>query len=681
MKKILTTLLFCVFGLAVTAQNTVYENTFDSYDVATDIVTQGDYYLDAYQLTDEPRTLVIAEEDGNKFMSYDIPAADPNKGYNTMIKGSNEFALKAGVTYTFTAKTRGAFVRGLRVINPATNAAVAAEALYNATNDAEKAAEWYEHSLTITPNEDMMGYVGILRNWNGKLDIDDLLIVDDQAEEETPDPMLPYVHYANDFSTYAHQEDVNEGDFNFEGFQQPELARSLTVQHDNDEEYLQLSIESTNAGANTIVRILKEFQFKAGVDYSVSMDTRGSFKRSIRVINNESGTADFVSEVYNATNDATLSSEWYNLQIEFTPTEDFTATIAVLREWNSNLDFDNIEVRSSEELPTEEEEEETPPTEESGYDVYFNDFTEYTENQDVDNVDFMKKVFQQEDLARTLTVQKEGENQFLKLTIEATSTSANTLVSVNQEFSLKAGVEYILRGKTRGKFSRSVRIVNVEDEEPLFSSEDYNARNDDALGAEWYQHEVVFTPEADATVYISVLRTWNGDLDIDDLQLRSTVDQEEETPGEGEGEEEETPGEGEGEEEETPGEGEGEEEETPGEGEGEEEETPGEGEGEEEETPGEGDITSIEDVDGVQLQVYPSPTNSALNIKYSDADSQPFVISILNTQGQVVQTVNKTSFSSDVTKITLDNKLQNGVYFIKISTSTSEVSKRFILLR
>ncbi|ANQ51396.1 T9SS type A sorting domain-containing protein [Flammeovirga sp. MY04] len=655
MKKILTTLLLLLsFSFVLTAQNTVYENTFDGYTTGDDIVTQGDYFLDIYQNPDQPRTLVIEEEDGNKYMSYDTPNVDPNSASSAMVKGSNAFAVKAGVTYNFTAKTRGPFKRGLRVINTVTNSAIAIDTDYNAENNPDLIVLWHEHSLSFTPDSDMNVIVGVLRHWNSKLDIDDLKVEDD-LPTEGPAPATPYEMYKNDFSTYTEGEDQNEKDFGFDAYQETDLPRSLTITHENDEEFLRYNNDATNASANTMIRLNEEFLFKAGVDYVVSVDTRGKFKRSLKVIDVAEGTASYSSEVYNAMNDDALAADWYNLKVSFTPDADFTGRLGILREWNGLLDLDNIMIMSSEENTEEEETPEEPTDPETGYDVYFNDFQAYSENQDLEDTDFVISTFdgQQPDLERTLTVIKEGEDQALRLTIEATNQSANTLVSVSQEFTLKGGVEYILKGKTRGKFTRSLRLVDVATGEPAFNAGEYNAMNDDALAAVWHQHEGTFTPAADVTVTISVLRNWNGNLDIDDIQLRSTVD--EETPGE----EEETPGE---------------EEETPGE----EEETPGE----EEETPGEeeGDITNIDDLESLGVKMYPSPTSSNVTIQVANANVAAATVLVQNIQGQVVQTIHP-SFSGDQTTIRLSDNLQNGVYIIRLITADKNLSQRIILIR
>ncbi|AZQ65358.1 T9SS type A sorting domain-containing protein [Flammeovirga pectinis] len=522
MKKNLTAILLFFCSIAF-AQNTVYQNNFDVYTSQEDMVEQGDFILQELQdLADEQEvTLVIGEEDGNKFISFDTPGATTSK--NTNIRSTEEINFKAGVTYTLTAKARGPFARGLRIINTTTNGPAFSEANYNARNDETLRAEWYEHSLEFTPEADFIGIVAMFRGWNSTLDIDDILLVDNQeaveeeeeVEEETPVEEPVFYLYQNDFAAYSENESLIDGDFKLDVFQLPELERTLetVIDQQDDNQFLQLQIIDAAASANTLVSVMQDIQVKAGIEYTLNIKTRGAFRRDIRILEKDNGVM-FESDEYNATNDATLTTTWYQHTLVFTPETDFTAQVSVLRLYYGSLDIDDIMLSTTSEDALNQE---TPLDPDA---LYHNNFASYTVDQDLnaDNL-FSFVAIDNEDGERTLTAIDNNGNKVLKFDTPNTTIKSNTNIIVDQEIQLVQGRKYMYSAITKGKFDRDLKVFDTETNEAIISSENYNAGNDDIVGAEWHEQMVEFTAEADLTVQLVITRKWNGLLEVDDIKL------------------------------------------------------------------------------------------------------------------------------------------------------------------
>ncbi|MBB6460149.1 T9SS type A sorting domain-containing protein [Flammeovirga kamogawensis] len=523
MKKLLTAFLLSFCSIAF-AQNTVFQNNFDAYTAQENMIDQGEFILQELQdLADEQDvTLVIGEEDGNKYISFDTPGATTSK--NTNIRSTEEITFKAGVTYTLTAKARGPFSRGLRIIDTTTNGPAFSEANYNARNDETLRAEWYEHSLEFTPDADFIGIVAMFRGWNSMLDIDDILLVDNQEateeeeeeeEEENPVEEPVFYIYQNDFTSYSENESLIDGDFKLDVFQLPELTRTLStvVDQQDDNQFLQLQIVDAAASANTLVSVSQDIQVKAGIEYTLQIKTRGPFRRDIRILEKNNGVM-FQSAEYNATNDATLSNEWYQHTLVFTPETDFTAQVSVLRLYYGTLDIDDIMLSTTSEDALNQETPLDPNA------LYHNNFASYTADEDL-NVEnsFSLVAIDNVDGERTLTAIDNNGNKVLKFDTPNATIKSNTNIFVDEEIQLEAGKKYRYTAITKGKFDRDLKVFDTEANEAIISSVNYNAGNDDIVGAEWHEQMVEFTAEENITVQLVITRKWNGVLEVDDIKL------------------------------------------------------------------------------------------------------------------------------------------------------------------
>ncbi|ANQ50936.1 hypothetical protein KMW28_18720 [Flammeovirga yaeyamensis] len=345
MKTTLTLLFTTVFYLVSFGQDVIYQNTFDAKQEGENLLLNNEYKVEAYSNATVKRTISVVKEHGNKFLRFDIPGMDSKTEYNSLIRDMKKIHFHRGATYTITLKTRGPFERGLRLIDIKTMKAVVKGASFNAANDKDYSLEWHEHTLEYSPTDNFVGQIAILRNWNGVLDVDDIK-VSTVSRIKNRYAQLPHEVYKCDFSVMT-SSNVGEH-FKFKAFQQEGLARSLSVNNQYGNSFLQLSIEETRQSANTIVFLKNEFQFKKGESYTISVKTRGKFKRQIKLL--DVGNDESII----SSNDAEASkniaeSDWFTHRISISPKYDFTGKIGILRLWYGDLDIDEIVIRSTDE--------------------------------------------------------------------------------------------------------------------------------------------------------------------------------------------------------------------------------------------------------------------------------------------------------------------------------------------
>ena len=78
-----------------------------------------------------------------------------------------------------------------------------------------------------------------------------------------------------------------------------------------------------------------------------------------------------------------------------------------------------------------------------------------------------------------------------------------------------------------------------------------------------------------------------------------------------------------------------------------------------------------------QVQVYPNPASSILNIQLNDMGESEINYAIFNLDGQLLQEYHQVKLENNSTTIALDN-LESGMYFIMINTPYSKYYRRFI---
>lgn len=78
-----------------------------------------------------------------------------------------------------------------------------------------------------------------------------------------------------------------------------------------------------------------------------------------------------------------------------------------------------------------------------------------------------------------------------------------------------------------------------------------------------------------------------------------------------------------------------------------------------------------------QVQVYPNPSSSILNIQLNDMGESEINYAIFKLDGQLLQEYHQVKLENNSTTIALDN-LESGMYFIMINTPYSKYYRRFI---
>lgn len=80
------------------------------------------------------------------------------------------------------------------------------------------------------------------------------------------------------------------------------------------------------------------------------------------------------------------------------------------------------------------------------------------------------------------------------------------------------------------------------------------------------------------------------------------------------------------------------------------------------------------------FSVYPNPVNNSTTISMALAQSENVIVNVYNMLGEVIQTINPGQLSSGLHTISMDaSKLNNGVYFVKITAGSSSVSKKVVV--
>ncbi len=78
----------------------------------------------------------------------------------------------------------------------------------------------------------------------------------------------------------------------------------------------------------------------------------------------------------------------------------------------------------------------------------------------------------------------------------------------------------------------------------------------------------------------------------------------------------------------------------------------------------------------VSVTIFPNPATDFINITYNSIDNNKITATIYNAIGEKITDIELIQNSN---KINIQN-LENGVYFIKIKTQTSEITKKFVVL-
>ncbi|AZQ63794.1 PKD domain-containing protein [Flammeovirga pectinis] len=167
--------------------------------------------------------------------------------------------------------------------------------------------------------------------------------------------------YENNFEEFSEGTSVlndardNDRMFHYSAFQQPDLPRTLTVKIVDGNKYMEYNDEGATASANGQIRTNAIINFVAGTQYKLTFRSRGIAIHFPLIMDTESNTPRERGEQYNQGN----TTDWYTHTLEFVPEEDYTATIAIARNWYGTLDVDDISLSIVTEVEDGEEEEET----------------------------------------------------------------------------------------------------------------------------------------------------------------------------------------------------------------------------------------------------------------------------------------------------------------------------------
>ena len=82
---------------------------------------------------------------------------------------------------------------------------------------------------------------------------------------------------------------------------------------------------------------------------------------------------------------------------------------------------------------------------------------------------------------------------------------------------------------------------------------------------------------------------------------------------------------------------------------------------------------------GINLNIYPNPTNGKFNISFVSEEEDKFEIIIIDTFGKIISSTEKQNFIGEYTKIVDLSNFPKGVYIVQIKTQESFVTKRIVL--
>ena len=91
-------------------------------------------------------------------------------------------------------------------------------------------------------------------------------------------------------------------------------------------------------------------------------------------------------------------------------------------------------------------------------------------------------------------------------------------------------------------------------------------------------------------------------------------------------------------------------------------------------------LSSIYQIDAVSaLSIMPNPVINTMSIEFSLEQAEDLNISIVNSLGQIVETIASRQFEG-INMLSINtNKLSSGMYFLSISSATKVTSKRFVI--
>jgi hypothetical protein len=91
-------------------------------------------------------------------------------------------------------------------------------------------------------------------------------------------------------------------------------------------------------------------------------------------------------------------------------------------------------------------------------------------------------------------------------------------------------------------------------------------------------------------------------------------------------------------------------------------------------------MSSVNQIEAVSaLSIMPNPVINSMNIEFSLEQAEDLNISILNSLGQIVETVASRNFEGDNILTVNTNKLSSGIYFLNITSSSKVNTKRFVI--
>ena len=165
-----------IFG-GVTKAQPIFQDDFENYSVGDNITLKGYEIAKSASYTGTV-TATIDYVTDNKYVKLHAP--ENGQARMQFFKSVN---LTAGVTYTFEIQTKGIFKRFLQLLPSAGGDYLSKTSDFAPTE--EQKTQWITHTLSYTPavGEENLK-LGILHNWSGTLQIDNIKI--STAEFEAP---------------------------------------------------------------------------------------------------------------------------------------------------------------------------------------------------------------------------------------------------------------------------------------------------------------------------------------------------------------------------------------------------------------------------------------------------------------------------------------------------------------
>ena len=88
--------------------------------------------------------------------------------------------------------------------------------------------------------------------------------------------------------------------------------------------------------------------------------------------------------------------------------------------------------------------------------------------------------------------------------------------------------------------------------------------------------------------------------------------------------------------------------------------------------------TSIEEILLSQIDVFPNPSNGLISIAFSKSDNKKYSLELVSLQGQIIYLETINSEENNLLELDLSGQ-EKGVYFLRISTGESQMTKKLII--